>query len=361
MAAPIEPAPDDGPHARGGPPATRPFDALGRAGRTRRLVRLAAAALASYDVVPARIVPLTRGFNSTFRVDTTGGERLVLRVQRRGGPDPVMVRSEMAWLTALRRDTDLVVPDPVPTRAGDLQTVVTADGVPQARSCVLYRWVEGRFVDEQLTEGHLARVGAFTARLHVHGAAFVPPPGFRRGAVDHVTTVGRTQDDGLSAEVAGRAADVVGALRPDGGRLVRAVVERARTARAEIGRGPDAYGLIHADLHQENYLFHRGRVRAIDFDDCGYGPFVYDLAVTLSELTRRAGYPALRAAMLAGYRTVRSLPAGHERFIDTFIALRHLQLTMWAVEHRTEPMFRDSWRRWLDDGLAAIRNVSTVD
>jgi Ser/Thr protein kinase RdoA (MazF antagonist) len=57
-----------------------------------------------------------------------------------------------------------------------------------------------------------------------------------------------------------------------------------RQAQRELGASPDVFGLIHSDLHQENYLFHRGRVRAIDFDDCGWGHFVYDLAVTLSEL-----------------------------------------------------------------------------
>jgi Ser/Thr protein kinase RdoA (MazF antagonist) len=320
------------------------------------MARLAAAALAAYDIDPVRVVALRRGFNTTFRVVTAGGDRLVLRVQRRGGPDPAMVRSEMAWLAALRRDTHLGVPEPVPTRDGDLQTIAAADGVPESRSCVLYRWVDGRFVDEQLTEGHLARVGAFTARLHAHGAGFEPPPGFRRGAVDHVSTFGRTQDDGLSPEVAERAAALVDEVNPaGGGDLVRAVIDRARAARAEIGRDPDVFGLIHADLHQENYLFHRGRVRAIDFDDCGYGPFVYDLAVTLSELSNRVGYPALRAAMLGGYRSVRPLAVEHERLIDTFIGLRYLQLTMWAVEHRTEPMFRDTWIRWLADGLTGVR------
>jgi Ser/Thr protein kinase RdoA (MazF antagonist) len=279
----------------------------------------------------------------------------VLRIQRLDGPDVAMIRSEMAWLAALRRDTDLVVPEPVPARDGDLLAVVEADGVPDKRACVLYRWVDGRFLDEQLTEGHVARVGAFMARLQEHGAAFVLPPGFQRGCVDHVTAFARTQDDSLSPAVAERAGAVVDELSPGGGDRVRAVVDRARAARDAIGRGPDAFGLMHADLHQENFLFHRGRVRAIDFDDCGYGPYIYDLAVTLSELTGRAAYPALRAALLAGYRTVRPLPAEHEPFIDTFIALRAVQLMMWAVEHRSEPMFRDTWRGWLADGLTSLR------
>jgi Ser/Thr protein kinase RdoA (MazF antagonist) len=115
------------------------------------------------------------------------------------------------------------------------------------------------------------------------------------------------------------------------------------------------FGLIHADLHQENYLFHGKQVRAIDFDDCGYGPFVYDLAVTLSELEHRADYPTLRAALLAGYRTVRPFPPRHEPFIDTFIALRRLQLMMYILEQRNEPMFRNSW------AAAVTRDLHQLD
>ena len=53
--------------------------------------------------------------------------------------------------------------------------------------------------------------------------------------------------------------------------------------------------------------------------------------------------PALRAALLVGYRSVRPFPVEHERFIDTFIALRFLQLMMYRIEERDAPMFRDTW------------------
>jgi Ser/Thr protein kinase RdoA (MazF antagonist) len=110
-----------------------------------------------------------------------------------------------------------------------------------------------------------------------------------------------------------------------------------------LGDGPEVSGLIHADLHQENYLFCGGQVAAIDFDDCGHGPFVYDLAVTLSELQHRGDYPALRAGLLTGYRSVRPLTAEQERLIDIFIALRFVQLMMAKIEERDQPMFRDTW------------------
>ncbi|MBA3251044.1 MAG: hypothetical protein H0T66_12235 [Geodermatophilaceae bacterium] len=45
-----------------------------------------------------------------------------------------LVRSELTGLAALRRDTDLVVPEPVRTRNGDLLAVASAPGVPRRGS-----------------------------------------------------------------------------------------------------------------------------------------------------------------------------------------------------------------------------------
>ena len=37
---------------------------------------------------------------------------------------------------------------------------------------------------------------------------------------------------------------------------------------------------------EKNYLFHGGEVRLIDFGDCGWGHYLYDLAVTVSEAVK---------------------------------------------------------------------------
>jgi Ser/Thr protein kinase RdoA (MazF antagonist) len=120
--------------------------------------------------------------------------------------------------------------------------------------------------------------------------------GFDRRRVDDVTELGRSRGKSLSPAVISAARDLVNDLHPGGGAVVTAVLERARRTQNVLGYGPDLYGLIHADLHQGNYLFHGDEVRVIDFDDCGWGHFAHDLAVTVSELEHLP--PAVGIALL---------------------------------------------------------------
>ena len=98
---------------------------------------------------------------------------------------------------------------------------------------------------------------------------------------------------------------------------------------AELGSKPDVFGLIHADLHLENALFDGDAVRLIDFDDCGLGYWLYDLAVPLWEYRDRDDYPAIRAALLDGYGSRRALP--DVSLLDDFIATRHVSFGLWFV------------------------------
>ena len=70
------------------------------------------------------------------------------------------VRSEIMWLAALRRDTDLVVPEPVSSLHLDHVTVINVEGIPEPRICILFHWINGRFLDDGLTPAHLARPSA---------------------------------------------------------------------------------------------------------------------------------------------------------------------------------------------------------
>src|SRR5215212_4007821 len=107
---------------------------------------------------------------------------------------------------------------------------------------------------------------------------------------------------------------------------VRTRFEEVAARMAEIMPAVGGVGLIHADLHLGNALFHRGGVRLIDFDDCGTGPRLYELAVAVWELRDRPDYPAFREALVSGYRTGRDIDAMH---LDDFIALRQVAFGLW--------------------------------
>jgi len=329
------------------------FETLSLRGQLGRLRPLAVEALATYEIRPARLVPLGHEENTTFRVETPDGERYVLRIQRTTGSpfhpprSAGEVRSETTWITAVQRETELAVPEPVLGPDGSPLTIIEVEGVPGPRICVLFRWQPGRFLDAGLTPSHLERVGEFTARLHAQAVGFVPPDGFTRWRIEDVSDEAAEYVTGLVGAECGR----------DAASLAESVMELVRRAQRELGMGPDVFGLIHSDLHQENYLFHRGRVGAIDFDDCGWGHFGYDLAVTLSELQHLPNPAALRAGLLRGYRSVRPLTAEHERYLDVFHSLRVLKLALWFIEQRDHPGFAD-WEAQARDGLADLRKIA---
>jgi Ser/Thr protein kinase RdoA (MazF antagonist) len=160
----------------------------------------------------------------------------------------------------------------------------------------------------------------------------------------------------LSDTAAAYAIDAVGEQwGSEAASVVGSVLDSVRRAQHELGTGPEVFGMIHADLHQENYLFKHGDVRAIDFDDCGWGHFAYELTVPLSELRWRADYPDLRAALLRGYRATRPFPVEQERHVEAFSRLRTLLLTLWFLEMRGHPSFPD-WEREAREGIADLRS-----
>ncbi len=324
------------------------FATLSHRAQVGRLKRLAAAALAEYDLPGARLAPLVHAFNTTFQVTDAGGNRYALRITRPGKSTVAEVQSELAWLVALHRDTDLVVPEPVPTRAGALLTVAGAPGVPEPRICALFRWVPGRFVRARLMPRHLEQVGRLIARLQDHAQGFQPPPGFTRKRIDDIP-----------ATRAAVVPLVAGVRPPSDVALVEAALDRVATTLDGLGHGPDAYGLIHSDLHQWNYLFHHGQVHLLDFDDCGYAPFLYDLAVTTFEVEHEPRFPALRAALLAGYGATRPLPPDPETVLTTLTQLRRIQNLVWDIGLQGDVYRRDDWEQIVTSGLDRLRAFMT--
>ena len=318
-----------------------------------RLRRLAVQALGAYPLVAPELRFVAHGENTTFRVDAMlagGPDRFLLRVHRparhgRRLDSAAAVGSELDWLTALRADTGLSVPEPFRTTSGKLTTAAASPDVPEPRVCSLLRWMDGRVHSSVPRLVHLRRLGSVMARLHNHASQWCPPPGFARIRWDWETFFG-------DAMVYGgiNAADTWDLIPADLRRKFDRVASGMQRVMTQLGDGTDQVGLIHADLHLDNALFWRDDVRIIDFDDCGFGYWLYDIAVSLWELRHRGDYEQFRTALIEGYTQHRPLPPGGLTHLDDFIATREVAFGLWyAGTAEVNPAFRADLSEVLGD------------
>jgi Ser/Thr protein kinase RdoA (MazF antagonist) len=264
--------------------------------------------------------------NHTFRVDAPDGSRFVLRIHRPGYQSAATIDSELAWLTALRADTAIPLPRPLPGNDGQLLQRLVPSGGP-ARHGVLFAWEQGR---EPEPAGDLETLfqtlGGYAATLHLHASRYTLPRRFTRqiwsaGAV--LDPAGLWSDwraaPNMQADVASTLARLDAQLRLD---------------LAAYGTSADRFGLIHADMRLGNLLVAEDRVTLIDFDDCGFCWFMYDFAAVISFHEADPRAPQWRAQWLSGYTALRPLSAADVAIIDTMVLLRRMALLAWIGSHR---------------------------
>ncbi len=289
----------------------------------RQMQPLAQAALAQYGIVNAKLKNLRYYNNATYRVSAGDGDRYVLRVTS-NFYSAANLQSEMLWLQTLQHDPALFVPTPMPSLDCSMVVTAAAPAIAPPRLCVLFRWMEGaKVAEERMKINHFRLVGEALARLHRQSIAFTPPAAFNRPSWDE----GRF----LSPEMAATREQIYTHLaKYFTGAEVRRFVELTDQARATMRLLADdltSFGLIHGDFHAGNYLFNRGTVRFIDFEDSGWGYFLYDMATALFGIIESAAYDLLAAAFFAGYARVRPLPDQLAARLRQFQIVRCIFLT----------------------------------
>jgi Ser/Thr protein kinase RdoA (MazF antagonist) len=302
----------------------RAFDQIGAAGRSRRLHDLARSHLVRWGLEGARTTVLSTRHNATFRVETPAG-RWALRLARPGYQSDRALESELAFLAHVAA-CGLTVPVPVAGRDGALIQVLAGAGVPGEWRAGLFEWVPGRRRPRPGAE-QLRATGALVARLQEAAGSFRPPAWFERKRFDL---------DGLVGGAAGWSRERIEAgLGPHVRAVARAAARVGRVLEA-VGYGPDAFGIIHADVNRGNVRFPGGgRPAAIlDFDDMGFGHWALDLATALDRWVA-AGH---HRHVLDGYAEVRPLPAGIDR-LDDFLAARALFVAHWMAGNVGSPAF----------------------
>ncbi len=212
----------------------------------------------------------------------------------------------------------VVTPNALPGRDGALIQSLAHPAVGRPRNIVLFDWETGiePGIGDDLV-GPFETLGAVTARMHAHARGWKRPEGFTRLTWDFETSLGEAAPhwgrwrDGMGMDAATEALF---------GRTVAAIGRRL----ARYGKGPERFGLIHCDLRLANLLIDGETVKVIDFDDSGFGWFMYDAATPVSFYEHEPQVPGLIDAWVRGYRSVAPLAAEDEEEIPTFVMLRRL-------------------------------------
>jgi Ser/Thr protein kinase RdoA (MazF antagonist) len=300
-----------------------------------RVTGCAREALRAYSCHPdASVELLNVSENATFLVSDPEAGPSVLRVHRLGYHTEQEIASELAWMDALRAEAGVRTPRVLPTADGQQLVTVTERGGPgaAARHCVRFEFLPGTEPggpgDEPggtLTGAHFSELGEITARMHRHARSWPRPPWFTRFHWDYPAAFG-------GQARWGRWQDGIGVGRSE--RQVLSRLDDTLHARlTAFGQSPERYGLVHADTRLANLLVHQGAVSVIDFDDCGFSWYLYDLGTSVSFFEHAPEVPALVDGWLSGYRRAGQLSAEDEAEIWTFILFRRLLLVAWIGSH----------------------------
>lgn len=288
-------------------------------------------ALDRYGLRGARARSLRQGFVRVFHVTHPARGEFCLRMYDLpaddtepsgappGRPSLEHLRSQLLWMSALARETNLPVPEPVPAgEDGSLTSYVSfGKALIPGRHCVLLRWVTGRSMREELSPADLSALGSYVGGSTTTPNATPPPEPSALPRWDWSWPFGEAAPLWSEGERFYAAEEMA---------VFEAAARRVRGDLQELGYAGEAFGPIHRDLHLGNVVFDGGRPGAIDFDSCGLGHYLLDLSVPLNVLRihHAARFSEMREALLEGYERERSLPAGYKRHLMAFHAMRHV-------------------------------------
>jgi Ser/Thr protein kinase RdoA (MazF antagonist) len=306
----------------------------------RRYADIAHLALASWGLERDTATTLLKlRENAVFAVQTEDTPRFVLRIHRQGYHTDIALRSELRWMIALNNH-GISTPKVIPTIDGDLIASVAFD-LATPYQCDLLSWVSGQPLGsiEQhsaqtsvLSERAYYLLGREAARVHRHGEVWEPSPDFQRHRWDEEGCLGK-------GGIWGYFGDLQSLERRDRELLIRAA-DIARVRLSEYGKSRQRFGLIHGDLVPENVLIEGERCTLIDFDDCGFGWFMYEIANAVFFFCGSDRFvPALRA-VVRGYRQERALTDEDLLILDVMLFMRGATVLAWLHTRRETELWK---------------------
>lgn len=302
----------------------------------KTLTKMAQMGLSKWGMGPdatAKLINLSE--NATFMAtDPNTNRQIVVRMQRSGYSSPEAIRSEMAFINSLVESHVVDTAKPQLSVDGDYIVDLALDD--EHRQAVAFERLSGKEPD--LEQKDLAywfeKLGAITARLHQHAKIWQRPQWFTRRRWDYEGIIGEHAFWGPWQASLG--------LDDEGEEIFAKTLEIVKPQVLKFGTAPDRFGIIHGDMRATNLLVDGEKLQVIDFDDMGFGYYMFDFGAALSFMEQSPDIDKFARSWVNGYESVHRLSDEERSMLPTFSILRRIELCAWCASHSEVPYAADN-------------------
>jgi Ser/Thr protein kinase RdoA (MazF antagonist) len=283
-----------------------------------------------YGASPEQLIPLSGGhFNAVYEFSVgTMGSSGILRIGIEDCPTEQTL-GMLEWVNFLRAQ-GAPVSGPLKSMRGHLLERLEYNNQPYNITC--FEKVSGTLAENippnTWTDELFHAIGRAVGQFHAISKKYQPshagltrPQWYDSYEITHATSLLQNLTDPAGEKLA---------------RLLNYLVS--------LPQSPADYGLIHDDLHFANFLVGQGnQVTVIDFDDCGYGWFVIDVAMAvfdvmvlynpLNDVQGQIFARRFLRSYLSGYREQNQLDPFWQAQIGHFLKLKELCIYADLIGH----------------------------
>jgi Ser/Thr protein kinase RdoA (MazF antagonist) len=232
---------------------------------------------------------LLGGFSNNVYEVVLGGEAFVLKLVPFSAEKETSIERELHWVEYLAKN-GMSVSYPLPSLRGKFIEQIEIEGSPYLTT--LYVKVSGKLVNNkdssEWNEDLFTKWGEAMGKMHSLSKSY--------DSTEKRDANYSCGNETLSQTTLSVSTDV----------QIR--WNRFYNELRQLPKDRESYGVIHNDLHQENFYIHNGELILFDFGDFEYNWFAYDIAISL-------------------YHAIQSITSGNEeerkgfayRFIDAFM------------------------------------------
>jgi Ser/Thr protein kinase RdoA (MazF antagonist) len=300
---------------------------------------LAAMLEGAYGLSAVRCQLIKGTVRATYDV-TSSDAKYILCIYRHNDRTAAEIEAEIQVIDHLAARG---VPVPPAQKQLNSESILAISAPEGDRYAVLFTYIPGQQLSKQPDSATVREIGRVLAELHQ--AADELPKRLNRPAIDF-TMVERAVSD--FADAAPERVDDIAYLRD--------VAEMLRTRFASLSVQQPAYGLIHGDVIPSNVQVSEDgkHITLLDFDFCGYGWRMMDVANFLAEADYWKMGDAVRDAFVEGYAAIRGISDAE------YATIPLMQIARMVLSLGTPARHINTWGRGYFSDMIINRQIELI-